>query len=63
MRGGMLHCRMDAGWMLAGIGIRQTVAVLASLGHHRFVVPETELSPEIRKTGHCTADLAVANCG
>jgi hypothetical protein len=54
---------MDAGWMVAGIGIRQTVAVLASLGHHRFVIPETELSPEIRKTGHRMAALAVANCG
>src|SRR5580698_4880672 len=36
------------------------VAVLPALGHHHFVVPETELVPEIRKTGHRLADLAVA---
>ena len=36
------------------------VAVSSPLGHHRFVVPETELVPEIRKTGHRLADLAVA---
>lgn len=33
---------------------------MASLGHHDLVVPETELVPEIRKTGHRLADLAVA---
>jgi hypothetical protein len=33
---------------------------LSPLGHHEFVVPETELVPEIRKTGHRMADLAVA---
>ena len=36
------------------------VAVLTSLGHHELVIPETELVPEIRKTGHRLADLAVA---
>jgi len=36
------------------------VAVSSPLGHHKFVVPETELVPEIRKTGHRMADLAVA---
>jgi hypothetical protein len=36
------------------------VAVLSSVGHHHFVMPETELVPEIRKTGHRMADLAVA---
>jgi hypothetical protein len=36
------------------------VAVLCALGHHELVVPETELAPEIRKTGHRLADLAVA---
>jgi hypothetical protein len=36
------------------------VAVLSLLGHHELVVPETELVPEIRKTGHRLADLAVA---
>jgi hypothetical protein len=40
--------------------LRRTVAVLSPLGHHEFVVPETELVPEIRKTGHRLADLAVA---
>jgi hypothetical protein len=38
----------------------RVVAVLSALGHHRFVVPETELVPEIRKTGHRLADFAVA---
>lgn len=38
----------------------RAVAVLAALGDHRLVVPETELAPEIRKTGHRIADLAVA---
>ena len=42
------------------MGFRRTVAVLASLGHHQSVVPETDLVPEIRKTGHRLADLAVA---
>ena len=36
------------------------VANLSALGHHQFVVPETELAPEIRKTGHRMADLTVA---
>lgn len=36
------------------------VAVFSSLVHHEFVVPEAELVPEIRKTGHRLADLAVA---
>jgi hypothetical protein len=36
------------------------VANLSALGHHQFVVPETELAPEIRKTGHRMADFAVA---
>ena len=43
-----------------GLGAGRTVAVLSPLRHHRFVVPETELVPEIRKTGHRLADLAVA---
>jgi hypothetical protein len=38
----------------------QGVAVLSAVGHHEIVVPETELAPEIRKTGHRMADLAVA---
>src|SRR5271155_5591717 len=46
--------------VVLGSGSGAWVAVLASLGHHRFVVPETELAPEIRKTGHRLADLAVA---
>ncbi|HTB88364.1 MAG TPA: hypothetical protein VK743_10445 [Steroidobacteraceae bacterium] len=41
-------------------GLLRGVAVLAALGHHELVVPETELVPEIRKTGHRLADLAVA---
>jgi hypothetical protein len=40
--------------------LRRTVAVLPLLGHHESVVPETEVVPEIRKTGHRLADLAVA---
>src|SRR3984885_15689531 len=36
------------------------VAVLSPLRHHRCVVPETELVPDIRKTVHRLADLAVA---
>src|ERR1700677_647011 len=44
----------------AKIGAGRMVAVLSPLRHHRFVVPETELVPEIRKTGHRMADLAVA---
>jgi hypothetical protein len=36
------------------------VAILSLLRHHHFVVPETELVPEIRRTGHRMADLAVA---
>jgi hypothetical protein len=52
----MLRCGMsvESGWPGA------TVAVFSSLRHHEFVVPETELVPEIRKTGHRMADLAVA---
>jgi hypothetical protein len=42
------------------LGVGAWVANLVSLGHHRLVVPETELVPEIRKTGHRLADLAVA---
>jgi hypothetical protein len=41
-------------------GTRAWVAVFAALRHHQSVVPETELVPEIRKTGHRLADLAVA---
>jgi hypothetical protein len=44
----------------SGSVLRRAVAVFSSLGHHEFVVPETELVPEIRKTGHRLADLAVA---
>jgi hypothetical protein len=38
-------------------GLLQGVAILSALGHHEFVVPETELAPEFRKTGHRMADL------
>jgi hypothetical protein len=45
----------------AGLDLRhRTVAVSSPLGHHQFVVPETELVPEIRKTGHRPVDVAVA---
>jgi hypothetical protein len=42
------------------MGRRGRVAVLSALSDDEFVVPETELVPEIRKTGHRLADLAVA---
>src|SRR5271155_3187942 len=57
LRAAMLRCSIVA---VLGSGSGAWVAVLASLGHHQLVVPETELAPEIRKTGHRMADLAVA---
>jgi hypothetical protein len=36
------------------------IAVWRRVGDHRAVTPESELVPEIRKTGHRLADLAVA---
>jgi hypothetical protein len=53
----MRHCNMR-GHERSPAG--RVVANLFALGHHQFVVPETELAPEIRKTGHRMADLAVA---
>jgi hypothetical protein len=41
-------------------GVWNGVAICRRVGDHRRVTPETELVPEIRKTGHRLADLAVA---